>query len=221
MKLFIDSANLAEIQEAASWGTICGVTTNPSLLAKDNHGDVKRVIQDIAGMIPQGPISVEVVSETAEGMIKEGMDFNSWSENIAVKVPMTLEGMKAVHYFSRQGIHTNVTLVFSANQALLAMAAGATYISSFVGRVDDTGYDGMNVIQEIVNIVNQHASTSEVLAASIRHPLHVTQAAAAGADIATIPYKVLKQMYLHPLTDKGIEAFNSDWQKLQGQPVNA
>lgn len=217
MKLFIDSANLNEIREAASWGTIVGVTTNPSLLAKENDGDIKKIIQEISALIPEGPVSVEVTAEDADGMIREGLEFNNWADNIAVKVPMTLEGMKAVSHFSRKGIHTNVTLVFSANQALLAAAAGATYVSSFVGRVDDVGYDGIKIIEEVVDIFNTHAVNSEVLAASIRHPLHVTQAAAKGADISTIPYKVLKQMYNHPLTDKGLDAFKADWEKFQAQ----
>ncbi len=215
MELFIDSANLNELREAATWGTVTGVTTNPSLLAKDNHGDVKKVIQEIAELFPQGPVSVEVISDKAEEMIKEGVEFNTWAENIAVKVPMTKEGMKAVHYFSNEGIQTNVTLVFSANQALLASAAGATYISSFVGRVDDVGYDGIAIIEEVARILDIHGSGSQVLAASIRHPLHVTQAAAAGAHIATIPFKVLDQMYNHPQTEKGIQAFKADWDKLQ------
>lgn len=215
MKLFIDSANLDEIREAATWGTLSGVTTNPSLLAKNNHGDTKSIIQEIAHLVPQGPISVEVNSDDADGMIKEGLEFNGWSDNIAIKVPMTKEGMKAVHYFASQGIHTNVTLVFSANQAILAANAGATYISSFVGRVDDIGFDGMGIIEEVVNIFNVQAITSEVLAASIRHPLHVTQAAALGCDIATVPFKVLDQMYNHPLTEKGIAMFKADWEKLQ------
>lgn len=217
MKLFLDSANLAEIREVSTWGTIVGVTTNPTLLAKDNHGDVKSVIQEIAGLIPNGPISVEVISDDAPGMIKEGLDFNGWANNIAVKVPMTLEGMKAVSFFAKEGIKTNVTLVFSANQALMAMAAGASFISSFVGRVDDIGFDGMTIIQDVVDIVNIHGSSSEVLAASIRHPLHVTQAAQAGCHISTIPFKVLKQMYAHPLTEKGVDAFKADWNKLQAQ----
>lgn len=215
MKLFLDSANLTEIRDAASWGVLSGVTTNPSLLAKDNHQNIKSVIQEISALVPQGPISVEVLSDDAEGMIREGMDFNNWADNIAIKVPMTMEGMKAVRHFSNHGIHTNVTLVFSANQALLAAAAGATYISAFVGRVDDTGFDGMELIEEIATLVNMQALTSEVLAASIRHPLHVSKAAAAGADIATIPYKVFLQMVKHPLTDKGIELFKADWAKLQ------
>ncbi len=220
MKLFIDTANLDEIREAASWGTISGVTTNPTLLAKNNHGDIRSVIQEISRLIPEGPISVEVVSDDAEGMIREGTEFNTWAENIAVKVPMTREGMKAVRYFSDNGIQTNVTLVFSANQALLASAAGATYISSFVGRVDDIGFDGMTIIQEVAEILNIHCSESQVLAASIRHPLHVTQAAAAGAHISTIPFKVLEQMYLHPLTEKGVASFKADWEKLQASKVS-
>lgn len=220
MKLFIDTANLNEIREAASWGTISGVTTNPTLLAKDNHGDVKKVIQEICALVPQGPISVEVVSDDAQGMIKEGMEFNTWADNIAVKVPMTLEGMKAVRYFSDNGVKTNVTLVFSANQALLASAAGATFISSFVGRVDDIGYDGMAIIQEVVDILAIQQSESQVLAASIRHPLHVSQAAAAGAHISTIPFKVLQQMYNHPLTEKGVQSFKADWEKLQGAKLS-
>jgi transaldolase len=220
MKLFIDTANLNEIREAATWGTISGVTTNPTLLAKDNHGDVKKVIQEIAQLIPRGPISVEVISDDAPGMIKEGKEFSTWADNIAVKVPMTQEGMKAVRYFSDNGIDTNVTLVFSANQALLASAAGATYISSFVGRVDDIGYDGMAIIQEVVEILSLQGSSSQVLAASIRHPLHVSQAAAAGAHISTIPYKVLQQMYNHPLTTQGVNSFKADWEKLQASKVS-
>lgn len=219
MRLFVDTANLAEIREAATWGTISGVTTNPTLLAKDNHGDVKSVIQEIAALIPNGPISVEVISDDHQGMIKEGLEFSAWADNIAVKVPMTKEGMKAVKYFSERDIETNVTLVFSANQALLAAAAGATYISSFVGRVDDIGYDGMAIIADVVNMMDLHGLASQVLAASIRHPLHVTQAAAAGADISTIPFKILDQMYNHPLTEKGVKAFKADWDKLQAAKV--
>jgi transaldolase len=220
MKLFVDTANLNEIREAATWGVISGVTTNPTLLAKDNHGDVRKIIQEICRLVPHGPISVEVISEDAQGMIKEGLEFTRWAENVAVKVPMTREGMKAVRYFSEQGIETNVTLVFSTNQALLAAAAGATYISSFVGRLDDIGYDGMTTIRDIVDLMTTHALSSQVLAASIRHPLHVTQAAQSGADIATIPFKVLQQMYNHPLTEKGVEAFKADWDKLQASQVS-
>lgn len=222
MRIFVDTANLEEIRQAASLGVITGVTTNPTLLAKNNHGDVKSVIQEIAQLIPDGPISVEVNSEDASGMIKEGETFATWADNIAVKVPMTVEGMKAVRYFTDHDIQTNVTLVFSANQALLAANAGATFISSFVGRVDDIGFDGMSIIEEVVNIVDIHGLESQVLAASIRHPLHVTQAAAVGAHISTIPFKVIMQMYQHPLTEQGVASFKADWEKLQAaQPSRA
>ncbi|MCA9799053.1 MAG: fructose-6-phosphate aldolase [Cyanobacteria bacterium HKST-UBA04] len=215
MQLFVDTANLDEIQAAAALGVISGVTTNPTLLAKNNHGDVKSVIQQIAKLVPHGPISVECVTDDAESMIREGETFVTWSDNIAVKVPMTVEGMKAVHHFSNNGIKTNVTLVFSANQALLAANAGATFISSFVGRVDDIGFDGIGIIREVAEIIELHSFNSQVLAASIRHPLHVTQSAAAGAHIATIPFKVIKQMYDHPLTEKGVASFKADWDQLQ------
>ena len=223
MKLFVDTANLDEIRQAAGLGVISGVTTNPSLLAKNNCGDIKGVIQEICALVPQGPISVEVISDDADGMIKEGKEFHSWAKNIAVKVPMTVEGMKAVRYFTDNGIKTNVTLVFSANQALLAASAGATIISSFVGRFDDIGQDGMAIVADVVELIKSHGFASEILAASIRHPLHVTQAAQAGADISTIPFKVLMAMYEHPLTAKGIDLFKADWdalQKKQATPVS-
>jgi transaldolase len=215
MKLFLDSGNLAEIEDACTWGVLSGITTNPSLLAKDNHKDMKSIIQKIAGLLPQDPISAEVVSEDAKGMIEEGVSFSKWAPNIMVKVPFCLEGMKAVRYFSDNNIQTNVTLVFSANQALLAANAGATVISSFVGRLDDIGHDGIQVIADAAEMMNLHNFKSEILAASIRHPLHVTQSAQAGAHIATIPYKVLKQMYYHPLTESGTQQFLADWKKLQ------
>ncbi len=214
MKLFVDTADLKEIREAASWGVISGVTTNPTLLAKNGSGDVKGVIREICALVPEGPVSMEVVSETAEGMIAEGKEFATWAHNIYVKVPFCLEGMKAVKWFSQNNIPTNVTLVFSTNQVLLAANAGATLISSFVGRLDDIGFDGMQIIAESVDLMRLHGFDSQILAASIRHPLHVTQAAAAGADISTIPFKVLKQMYDHPLTEKGMAAFKADWEKL-------
>lgn len=215
MKLFLDSGNLAEIEDACTWGILSGITTNPSLLAKDNHKDMKSIIQTIANLLPHGPISAEVVSEDAKGMIEEGVAFSQWAPNIMVKVPFCLEGMKAVRYFSDNNIQTNVTLVFSANQALIAANAGATVISSFVGRLDDIGHDGMQVIADSAEMMNLHNYKSEILAASIRHPLHVTQSAQAGAHIATIPYKVLKQMYNHPLTESGAQQFLADWKKLQ------
>lgn len=214
MQLFVDTADLKEIQEAAALGVLSGVTTNPTLLAKNGNGDVKRVIQQICELVPNGPVSMEVVTETAEEMIREGREFATWGSNVYVKVPFCVEGIKAVKRFSEEGIPTNVTLVFSTNQVLLAANAGATLISSFVGRLDDIGFDGIQVIAESVELMHQHGFCSKILAASIRHPLHVTQAAAAGADIATIPFKVLKQMYHHPLTDKGMELFKADWEKL-------
>ena len=219
MKLFLDSGNLKEIEEAVSWGVLSGITTNPSLLAKDGHKDMKKVITYIAGLLPEGPISAEVVSENAEDMIREGLGFSEWGPNIMIKVPFCVEGMKAVKEFTKRGIQTNVTLVFSANQALLAASVGATVISSFVGRLDDIGFDGMTVIQDVAELLNLHDLPSEVLAASIRHPLHVTQAAQAGAHISTIPFKVLSQMYQHPLTDSGSKQFLADWAKLQAMTV--
>ena len=217
MQLFVDTADIAQIREAAGMGVISCVTTNPTLLAKNGSGDVKSVIKEICAMVPDGPVSMECVSETAEGMIAEGREFASWAPNVYVKVPFCIEGMKAVKQFSSEGIHTNVTLVFSTNQALLAANAGATLISSFVGRLDDIGFDGMQVISEAVEMMGLHGFNSKILAASIRHPLHVTQSAMAGAHIATIPFKVLKQMYDHPLTEKGIAQFTSDWAAMAGK----
>jgi len=218
MQLFVDTANLDEIKAAAALGVVSGVTTNPTLLAKSGHGDVKTVIQQICKLVP-GPVSMEVVSDDVQGMVKEGREFVTWADNVYVKVPFGVEGMKAVKQFTDEGIRTNVTLVFSANQALLAAAAGATFISSFVGRVDDIGYDGISIIRQVVELMDLHGYDSQVLSASIRHPLHVTQSAAAGAHIATIPYKVLLQMYNHPLTENGIAAFKADWEKLQAVSV--
>ena len=213
MDIFIDTANIDEIKEAASWGVIAGVTTNPSLIAKEGR-DHKTVIDEITQIV-EGPISIETVSLDAEGMIKEAHDFVTWSPHAVIKVPMTEEGMKAVSQLSSEGIKTNVTLVFSANQALLAAIAGATYISPFVGRLDDIGEEGMDLIEEIREVYDNYFFDTQILAASIRHPRHVTAAAKAGADVATIPYKVLKQMFNHPLTDSGIEKFLSDWEKYQ------
>ncbi len=220
MQLFVDSANLDEIREAAGLGVVSGVTTNPTLLARNGSRDVKSVICEICDLI-DGPVSMEVVSEDADGMIKEGHEFATWGDNVYVKVPFGIEGMKAVNRLSLDSIPTNVTLVFSANQALLAANAGATLISSFVGRVDDIGYDGMAVIEQVADLMEIHGYHSQVLAASIRHPLHVVQSAEAGADIATIPYGVLKKMYHHPQTEAGIAAFKADWNKLQAEAAAA
>ena len=214
MQLFVDTADLNEIREAASMGVISGVTTNPTLLAKNGSGNVKNVIREICDLVPEGPVSMEVIGDTAEQMIAEGREFATWAPNVYVKVPFGIEGMKAVRQFSKEGIRTNVTLVFSNNQVLLAANAGATLISSFVGRLDDIGFDGLQLIAEAVELRDKGAFDSKILSASIRHPLHVVQSAQAGADIATIPFKVLKQMYDHPLTEKGIKAFKADWEKL-------
>ncbi|EHL15004.1 fructose-6-phosphate aldolase [Peptoanaerobacter stomatis] len=215
MKIFLDTANINEIKEGASWGIVDGVTTNPSLIAKEKR-DFKQVVKEICEIV-DGPISAEVISEDAEGMIKEARELVKIHENIVVKIPMTVEGLKAVSVISKEGIHTNVTLIFSANQALLAAKAGATYVSPFLGRVDDIGSEGMDLVRKIVEIFDIYGYDTEVIAASVRHPLHVTDAALAGAHIATIPMKVLEQMVKHPLTDKGIASFMKDWESAFGK----
>jgi len=212
VRLFIDTANIDEIRKAASWGIISGVTTNPSLVAKEKR-DLKEVIAEIAGIVP-GPISAEVMSMETEAMVKEARMLASISHNVVVKIPMTLEGMAAVKALSGEGIRTNVTLVFSPNQAILAAEAGATYVSPFVGRLDDVGADGMAVVRDIVEIYRTSGIGTRVIAASIRHPMHVVLAALAGADIATVPFAVLQQMAKHPLTDAGIKRFQEDWAKM-------
>ncbi|TDT62366.1 fructose-6-phosphate aldolase [Fonticella tunisiensis] len=209
MKIFIDTANVNEIREAESWGILSGVTTNPSLIAKEGR-DFIEVVKEIASIV-DGPISAEVISLDHEGMVKEARELAKIHPNIVIKIPMTIEGLKAVKILSKEGIKTNVTLIFSSAQALLAAKAGATYVSPFVGRLDDVGTDGMNLIEEIVAIFNNYAIDTEIIAASIRHPIHAVNAALAGAHIATIPFKVLKQMTKHPQTDLGIEKFLEDW----------
>ncbi|MFM7468745.1 MAG: fructose-6-phosphate aldolase [Vampirovibrionales bacterium] len=216
MKIFVDTADLVELREAATLGVVSGVTTNPSLLAKQGGGDVKGMIQEICKLFPGCPVSMEVMSEDAEGMIREAEEFVTWGEGVCIKVPFGIEGMKAVSVLSKRGIPTNVTLIFSLPQVLLAAEAGATYISAFVGRLDDIGQDGMALIRQAVELVESHGYESQILAASIRGPLHVTQCCEAGAHVATIPLKVLKQSYAHPLTEKGIEQFKTDWAKRQG-----
>ncbi|ADQ40976.1 transaldolase [Caldicellulosiruptor acetigenus I77R1B] len=213
MKLFIDTANVNEIREAHSWGIICGVTTNPSLIAKEGR-DFKEVVNEICSIV-DGPISAEVISLKAEGMIEEARDLAKIHKNIVIKIPMTAEGLKAVSVLSKEGIKTNVTLIFSAAQALLAAKAGATYVSPFVGRLDDIGQNGIELIKEIVQIFKNYSDIkTEIIAASIRHPIHVIEAAKAGAHIATVPFKVLEQMTKHALTDVGIERFLKDWEKV-------
>ena len=209
MKLFIDTANIEEIREIAELGVICGVTTNPSLIAKEGR-DFNEVIKEITEIV-DGPISGEVVSEDAEGMIKEGREIAAIHKNMIVKIPMTVEGLKAVKVLAREGIKTNVTLIFSANQALLAANAGATYVSPFLGRVDDISMDGMELVRTIAEIFEVHGINTEIIAASVRHPIHVIEAARAGAHIATVPYALVMQMVKHPLTDAGLEKFKADW----------
>ncbi len=216
MKFFIDSADIAEIIELAETGLIDGVTTNPSLIAKSG-GDFLEVIQEICAVIP-GPVSAEVAATDAEQMIAEGLKLSEIAENVVVKLPLTWEGLKACKFLTDEGIMVNVTLCFSANQALLAAKAGATFISPFVGRLDDIGQDGMQLIEEINTIYANYDYDTEILVASVRHPIHVMQAAMVGADVCTIPGKILKQLVNHPLTDKGLEAFLADWKKT-GQSI--
>jgi transaldolase len=214
MEIFLDTANLDEIREAASWGILTGVTTNPTLMARERGADHKTTIQEIATLV-DGPISAETVSLDAEGMVREGVEFASWHPNVIVKVPSTPEGLKAVARLAREDIRTNVTLCFNAAQALLAARAGAYIISPFIGRVDDIGVDGMELIREISAVYQTGGLSTKVLAASIRHPRHIIDSALAGADIATCPFKVLQQSMKHPLTDQGIERFLADWQARQ------
>lgn len=209
MKLFIDTANVEEIKLANELGVICGVTTNPSLIAKEGR-DFKEVVKEITTIV-DGPISAEVISPDHDGMIAEGRELAKIDKNIVIKIPMTAEGLKAVKVLSSEGIRTNVTLIFSAAQALLASRAGASYVSPFLGRLDDIGMPGMELIEEIVDIFSTHNIKTEIIAASIRNPLHVIDAACAGANIATIPYKIILQMINHPLTSAGIEKFMQDW----------
>lgn len=211
MKFFIDTANVEEIRKAHDLGIVAGVTTNPSLVAKEGRDFIETLKEIIA--IVDGPISAEVVSLQADEMLAEAEKYISLSPNIVIKVPMTAEGLKAVHAFSKRNVKTNVTLIFSANQALLAARAGATFVSPFVGRLDDISQDGMDLVNDIAEILRIHDLKTEIITASVRHPLHVTQAAMLGAHIATVPYKVIEQMISHPLTDSGIEKFLKDWEK--------
>lgn len=215
MKIFLDTANVADIKEGASWGIVDGVTTNPSLVAKEGR-DFKEVIKEITEIV-DGPVSAEVISLKAEEMIEEAREVAKMHPNVIVKIPMTPDGLKAVSAVSKEGIKTNVTLVFSSNQALLAAKAGATYVSPFLGRLDDIGQEGMNLVREIVEIFDIYGIETEVIAASIRHPLHVTEVALAGAHVATIPFNVLTQMAKHPLTDIGIDKFLKDWEATFGK----
>ncbi|MGE5554452.1 MAG: fructose-6-phosphate aldolase [Betaproteobacteria bacterium] len=212
MRLFLDTANLSEIREAAALGVISGVTTNPSLIAKEGR-DFRQVVEEICRVV-DGPISAEAVSMDAAGMIREAEELAGWHSNIVVKIPITWEGLKATSALAKKGIKTNLTLCFSANQALLAARAGATFVSPFLGRVDDISWDGLALIRVIAEIYQLHGLPTQIIAASVRQPLHVIEAARAGAHIATVPFKVLQQMVKHPLTDQGIEKFLDDWAKV-------
>ncbi len=212
MKFFIDTANLEEIRKASDMGMVDGVTTNPSLIAKENCKFEDR-IKEICKIIP-GPVSAEVVSLEAEGMVKEAEHLANIADNIVIKIPMTTQGLKAANTLSSKGIKTNVTLVFSPLQALLAAKAGATFVSPFVGRLDDISQDGMELISDIVQIYDNYGFNTEIIVASVRHPIHVLESARLGADIATIPFKVISQLAHHPLTDKGLENFLKDWEKV-------
>ncbi len=217
MKFFLDTANIEQITMANDMGVICGVTTNPSLIAKEGR-DFKQVVAEIASIV-DGPISGEVKATTtdAEGMITEGREIAKIHKNMVVKIPMTVEGLKACHQLAAEGIKVNMTLIFSANQALLAARAGAAFVSPFLGRLDDISVRGTDLIKEVAEIFRVHNIATEIIAASIRHPMHVTECALAGADIATVPYKVIEQMTHHPLTDQGIEKFRKDYEAVFGK----
>lgn len=222
MKIFIDTANIEHIKEVASWGILDGVTTNPSLIAKEGR-NFREVIEEISKIV-SGPVSAEVLSTDSKGMVKEAKELVQLGENVVIKIPMTKEGLKACNELRCENIKTNVTLIFSANQALLAAKAGASYVSPFVGRLDDICNDGISLVSNIVEIFKTYDIKTEVISASVRHPMHVIKSADAGADIATIPYEVLMKMLKHPLTDMGIDRFLKDWEevkeKLEGDILN-
>jgi transaldolase len=215
MRIFLDTANIDEIRQAAKLGVVSGVTTNPSLVAKEKRADMKAVIREISSIV-DGPISAEVLSLELQAMIREAREVSSWSPNVVVKIPMSASGLEAISVLSKEGIRTNLTLCFSLNQAILGAIVGATYVSAFVGRLDDAGHDGMQLVAEIVEVFDHYKERlkTQVIVASIRHPLHVVAAAKAGAHIATVPYNVLMQMVKHPLTDIGISRFAEDWQRI-------
>jgi transaldolase len=211
LEIFLDSANLEEIRDVASYGVVTGITTNPTLVARENR-DFLEIVQEISALIP-GPVSAEVLATETSAMIKEARQLASIRENVVIKIPMTPQGIRSLPVLSREGIKTNVTLVFSQNQALLAARAGAAFVSPFVGRLDDIGFDGISLVCDIVEMFKLYHLPTKVIAASIRHPLHVIEAAKVGAHIATIPYKVFQQMFEHPLTTAGVERFMRDWEK--------
>lgn len=219
MKLFVDTAEIEEIRAAAKWGIIDGVTTNPTLIARSGR-DFREVIDDIRSLI-DGDISAEVIATDTAGMVEEAREIATWGSNVVVKIPLTEEGIAAVAQVSKKGIRTNVTLCFSVGQALMAAKAGATYVSPFIGRLDEIGVDGVGLIADIVEVYTNYGYKTQVLAASIRHPLHIQQVALAGSHVATCPFKVLQQVFRHPLTDKGLETFLKDHRKAQSVPIPA
>ncbi|MBI4328964.1 MAG: fructose-6-phosphate aldolase [Chloroflexi bacterium] len=218
MRIFLDTANLDEIRQGVRLGVLSGVTTNPSLVAQEGVSDFREHIQRICSLV-DGPVSAEVVSKTVEEMVEEGREISSWAPNVAVKLPVTAAGLEATAVLSRQGVVVNQTLCFSVNQALLAARAGASYVSPFVGRLDDVGNDGMQVVADAVSLFERYNLKAQVIAASLRHPMHCVQAAKVGAPIATMPFKVLMQMIEHPLTDVGQARFLRDWEKVQASRV--
>jgi transaldolase len=219
MKIFLDTGNIDEVRQAASLGVLDGVTTNPSLIARES-GDFKDIVREIARIV-DGPVSAEVVATDTEGMLREGRELAKIHQHVVVKIPILPAGLRAIHQLKKEGIRTNCTLVFSANQALLAAKAGATMVSPFIGRLDDASTNGMDLIRDICAIYANYDFDTEVLTASIRHPLHVVEAALAGSDIATMPYKVFEQMVKHPLTDIGLERFLADWEKVKARSAKA
>ncbi|HHV34051.1 MAG TPA: fructose-6-phosphate aldolase [Syntrophomonadaceae bacterium] len=212
MEIFLDTANVEEIKEAVDWGVVSGVTTNPTLIAREEGGDFHEIIKEICNLV-QGPVSAEVISQDLDGILREARELAKIDPHVVVKIPVTSEGLSAVKVLSSEGVRANVTLVFSALQALLAAQAGAAYVSPFIGRIDDIGQEGMDILDDIMCIYENYQFSTQVIAASIRHPRHVLEAARIGTDIATVPFKVLKMMFRHPLTDRGIERFLADWEK--------
>jgi len=211
MKIFLDTANLEEIRKGVEWGIVDGVTTNPTLIAREGV-DFESRVKEICDLV-QGPVSAEVTSTNFEGMVEEAKKLAKLSEHVVIKIPMTYEGIKAVKRLSQDGIKTNITLVFNPTQAILAAKAGATYVSPFIGRIDDVASDGMKLLEEIITIYNNYAFDTEIIAASIRHPMHTLEAAMLGVDIVTMPFAVLEKLFLHPLTDVGLERFAKDWER--------
>ena len=216
MRIFLDTANIEQIRHAASLGIISGVTTNPTLVSQEKATDYQATVKEICSIVP-GPVSAEVLVEDAQGMVEQGREISGWAPNIAIKIPATIAGIEATSVLSKENIKVNFTLCFSLNQALLGALAGAAFISPFVGRLDDIGHDGMQLVKDIVEVFKNYQLPTEVIAASIRHPEHCVAAAKAGAHIATVPYNVLMQMIRHPLTDIGVSRFLSDWQRIQQQ----